>query len=783
MASTVHEILPTPPAHDLARDLGGLLGLTDLGEQPFPLRCVKVRAHIAGDCCRTVVEQCFANPYAAALEAVHIFPLPEEAAVIEFELHAGPIVVRGECRQRQQAEEEFAKACAAGRRAALLTAERADVHTVHIANIPPRTEVRVRLVLVQQLETLDGRRSWRFPTVIAPRYTPGEPIGHAGDGIQPDTDRVPDASRLQPPLRLKGGTLLDLEVTLAGPLRTLQSSQHALRIDCGDVIRVAPAARATLDRDFVLWFAAGLPDRPSACAFTDGQYTLVTVEAPGRVVAPGFPRDVVLVIDVSGSMEGAKLEAARRAVSTALHGLQLGDRFRIIAFNDRLASFRGKFVKYGNETLLAADTWLAQLDAQGGTEMLPALRAALAGHTPRGRIRTVLFITDGQASNDVELIRAVRRHDAGARLFTVGIDTAVNAALLKRLARAGGGTCELLTPFEDIEAAIARLEARFGAPVLSDLRVEGLKAEIACPAGLVVFSGRPASFLLVGTFQRLRIAGTSPQGPAEFTAEPLPIDFPLGALWARQRVAWLEDELAAEPRREGELRPEILRIALQHGIASRFTAFVAVETEQTSDGCERVVVIQPVELPDAWSEGFRAAPALDALFMLDSRPAALGSAALCAPTLKRQVRVRALGMPTRAGSAEGRDRRCAAASEPTEAVSGLGAEQLGGVLARRQSADGSFGGHVGRTAAALVALVALGNTLLAGIRRLVVVKAAAWLKPHAGEPTARLALEVLEKAQEAGAFPRDIDVASLFPCGQEGGLLKRALALEGRGRQ
>ncbi len=195
--SEIHTIQPSvalemPPD---PRGLGGLIALAEKAEHPLPLQWVRVRAAIAGDCCRTVIEQRFRNNLEVAMEAVHVFPLPDEGAVIEMELLAGDVRVVAECRERAEAEETFERARGAGRRAGLLTKERADVHALRVTNLPPHTDVTVRIVVVERLQTIDGRTRWRFPTVIAPRFLPGRPIATSGPGALPDTDRAPDASR------------------------------------------------------------------------------------------------------------------------------------------------------------------------------------------------------------------------------------------------------------------------------------------------------------------------------------------------------------------------------------------------------------------------------------------------------------------------------------------------------------------------------------------------------------------------------------------------------------
>jgi Ca-activated chloride channel family protein len=753
---------PTPalPAAPHPYGLGALLARN----LPLPLTAVRVRAGIVGSFARVEVEQRFENPYEQPLEAVHIFPLPPGGAVIEAELRAGETVVRAECRERQDARATFEGARRSGHRAALLEAERADVHTLRVTNLPPRTSVTVRIVFVETLAPVDGRLVWRFPTTIPPRYTPGLPLGHEGPGVHPDTDAVPDASRLSPPLRLEGGTRLDLEVTLAGPITSLASSLHAVRMDLnGGTVRVAPSAKATLNRDFVLAFTTAGADRAASRAWTDGRYTAVLVEPPAGSAPRTLARDAVFVLDVSGSMQGVKMEAAKRALTTALHGLLPGDRFRLIAFNHQVTAFRPGFTPYDDRSLADADRWVASLVPDGGTEMLPALQEALAEDGEADRVRTVLLVTDGQSSDEDRLVPAVAHRRNGATVFTLGIDTAVNANLLQRLARVGGGTCELCTPHDDIEGVVARLEARFGSPLASEVRVEG--GEAARPEPAVLFSGRPVAVLLEGAPSSLRVTGRLPEGSFAEEVVPALVDVPLGALWARERVASLEDRIALHPHQEEGLRAEILRIALEHGIASRYTAFVAVDRSVTVTG-ERVEVVQPVEAPADWDLlrdvlAGGGAPAVAPRAGGRMRSPSFARAA--APMAAAPLSAMALGAFPDAPLQEKTYLRDAAApiSDPA------------GELARSQSADGSFGNDVARTAAALLALVLLGNTRRGGVRQRVVLKAAAWLEARRADPLAALALEALEAA-ERGETPSPAAAWDpLYAAGLEGEVLRR----------
>ena len=766
------------------RGLGALMAQ----DKPLPLAEVRVRAEIVGSFARSVVEQRFENPYDQPLEVVHIFPLPPDGAVVELELKAGDKVVRGECRERKEARAAFDKARKAGHRAALLDAERADVHTLRVTNIPPKTPVTVRLVIVEVLTPVDGRLTWRFPTTLAPRYTPGEPTGHEGPGVMADTDAVPDASRISPPLRLSGGTRLDLEVRMAGPVKGLLSSLHAVRVDLEDGgVRVAPSAKTTLNRDFVLAFTTADPDRATARAWTDGRFTAVLVEPPAQAIPRALPRDAVFVVDISGSMAGPKMEAAKKALQSALHGLVPGDRFRLIAFDNKVEVFRPGIVPYDDRSLAEADRWIGALDARGGTEMLPALEKALDGEPEAGRVRTVLLITDGQSTDEARLVPAVANRRNGALLFTLGIDTAVNESLLKRLARVGGGTCDLCTPHDDIEAVVARLEARFGSPLAMGVTVEGGAA--ARPEPAVLFAGRPVALLMEGAPPTLEVKGELPGGRLSETVAPSRVETPLGALWARERVAWLEDRLVLRPYEEEAVRPEILRIALEHGIASRFTSFVAVDESVTVTG-ERVEVVQPVEGPADW-DMLREQTA-----MAGGPPPAAAGIALPAPAAPLPV-AHGGSIPRIFAAASGlvgevpnlemlkskkalREKEARKILADFEAELGITREapeepdDPAGVLARTQGADGSYGGDVARTAAALLALVVLGHTRRSGTRQRVVLKAAAWLEARRAEPLAALALGALEAAERGEAPKPDGAWEPLYGAGAEGRILREA---------
>lgn len=855
--------IPVPVNAHLCRrphpaGLGGLVALIEGVETALPLAEVRVRTKIVGDCARTVVEQVFDNPHDQPLEATHIFPLPEDGAVVAMTIRAGDMEVHGICKEKEQAERDFAQARQQGHRAALLTQQRDDIHTLAVTRIPPGEQIRVELEVVERLKKVDGTYRWRFPTVIAPRYLVGTPVSHEGKGVLPATDRVPDADRLQPPLRLQGGTTLDLEVHVQGPVRNLSSAQHAVSLSLEDGVRVAPTA-ATLDRDFVLAFSTAAADQVVSRAWTDGSYTLLTVEPPAESLPATLPRDAIFVVDISGSMGGVKMTAAKRALQAAVRGLGDGDRFRIIAFDNRVEPMSPDLLPFNADTLQRADAFIESLVARGGTEMLPAIQEALSGHRPANRSRSVLFVTDGQAHNEAELTAAIANRRQGARFFTFGIDTAVNSALLERLARVGGGTCELATPSDDIEEALANLEARFGSPVLDSVEVEGMST--ARLTKHAVFTGRPATLLLEGTAETLTVKATGPQGEVRLPVTPQRTGFSLGALWARERVTALQDRLLLKPFEEEALRPEILRIALAFGIVSRFTAFVAVDKGRIVDGVLKDQV-QPAEAPAQWGmlgggggapvpssapphRGGRGAPAPAKMKArrrarrTEPTPVAYGAAPeggnkgaldllrdmVGGLTGARQAKEEARSVLSNAPSRD--DKPGAPPMPPMEIASGdaldwedaeeeaddgfaafteapepapapppstaflsapkpqpermaekekqdRASANPASELARTQDADGSFGGSVARTVAALLTLLLLGHTRRTGSRRRTVAKAAAWLAGQS-DPLATLALTALAEAERGSTPSPTDDWRALVSAGREGQALEQAM--------
>ncbi|MBX6767893.1 MAG: VWA domain-containing protein, partial [Actinomadura rubrobrunea] len=479
------QISPLPDA--APPDPEGGLGALSTDRGNLPLDAVDVRASITGLVAGVEVTQGFRNPFDVPLEATYIFPLPDRAAVTALRLEAADRVVEGVLKERAQARQDYDAAIAAGRRAAIAEEDRPDVFTMRVGNILPGERVTVRLTLIQPLPYEDDQAAFRFPLVVAPRYIPGTPLDEpaAGDGTAPDTDAVPDASRISPPVLLPGfpnpvRLSISADVDPAGLRLTGISSALHVVAESGEggrtTVRLQPGER--LDRDFILRLAYAPQETASLTLVPDedseeGTFSL-TVLPTGR--HRPRPRDVVLVLDRSGSMHGWKMIAARRAAARIVDTLGTADRFAVLAFDNVVERppRLGPALEPGTDrNRFRAVEYLATLEARGGTEMLAPLRDACHLLRDSGtRDRVLILITDGQVGNEDQILADLLPRLHGVRVHTVGIDQAVNAGFLHRLAQVGQGRCELVESEDRLDEAMEHIHHRIGAPLVTDLRLE-----------------------------------------------------------------------------------------------------------------------------------------------------------------------------------------------------------------------------------------------------------------------------------------------------------------------
>lgn len=610
--------------------------LTSAGN--LPLRKMDVDVRIIGLVSSVELRQAFVNSHDVPLEASYIFPLPSRAAVQDFRLRVGDREICGVLKERGQARAEYKEAIQEGKRAAIAEEERPDVFTMRVGNIMPGESAEVVLSFSGPLQLVDSEATFRFPLVVAPRYIPGIvlPDESVGLGVSPDTDAVPDASRITPPVLLPGypnpvALALRVELDPAGldigePRSSLQTVSLVAGEEQGEgsdgapgcqVLRLEPGER--LNRDFILRFdlnGTGIGDslvlQPDAAATDEGTF-LLTLTPPPLASVGEQPRDVVFVLDRSGSMGGWKMVAARRALARMLDTLNDGDRVNVLAFDDLIEVPHEGLEPATDRRRYQTIEFLSRIEARGGTEMLRPIERALEllqatdGADQGERQRVLVLVTDGQIGNEDQLLRNVKLD--GTRVFTLGIDRAVNEGFLQRFARQGGGEFELVETEARLDEVMDRIHRRVCRPVLTDLslRADGVKLDFDSlePGRLPdLFAGSP--LLLFGRYRAatadpvLSLSATAADGQSFTTSlrGSTIAEAPLTSLWARARIRSLEDRYAISSSKK--LSKSIVDTSLRFGVLSRFTAFVAVDQKVVNEGGKLHEVIQPIEQPDGW---------------------------------------------------------------------------------------------------------------------------------------------------------------------------------------
>ncbi|CNE02660.1 Uncharacterized protein conserved in bacteria [Mycobacterium tuberculosis] len=645
-------ILPLPETEPPAPDGG--LGALSTGKGNLPLDSVDVHASITGLTAGIKVVQGFRNPFDTPLEATYIFPLPDRAAVTAMRMEAADRVVEGTLKERAQARHDYDTAVASGRRAAIAEEDRPDVFSMRVGNILPGERVTIRLTLAQPLpHESASSATFRFPLVVAPRYIPGTPLDgeRAGPGVADDTDAVPDASRISPPVLLPGfpnpvRLAVTADIDPAGlPLTEIRSALHVVSQE-GDgghtTVRLQPGER--LDRDFILRLGFATHEAAALTLVPDETATMFPPEGPDGMslaIVPEWrregtfsltvlpsgdarpsPRDMVLVLDRSGSMHGWKMVAARRAAARVVDTFRGEDRFAVLSFDnvvERPRDLGTGLVAGTDRNRFRAVEHLAALEARGGTGMLAPLDEGCRLLADPGRDRVLVLITDGQVGNEDQLLAHLEPRLQGIRVHTVGIDQAVNAGFLNRLASLGGGRCELVESEDRLDEAMEHIHHRIAAPLVTglSLRADGLDIdrESVAPSRLgALFPGVPLvitgrflgprsdSAMVEGTPSgSLSIRGTASDGtPWEQRATGIvSTDRAPTSIWARAHLRDLEDRHTVGG--SGDLEPRIVQTSLRFGVLCRFTAFVAVDSRVVTEGGTPHQVVQPVESPRGWA--------------------------------------------------------------------------------------------------------------------------------------------------------------------------------------
>jgi len=591
--------------------------------ESIPLAHTDVTLDVRGLAAAATVTQQFVNSGTAPIEAVYVFPLPHDSAVYDLEIRIGNRLIRSTIREREEAKRVYDSAKSEGKRAALVEEERPNIFTASVANIMPGDHINVRLRYVQPLSWEDGRIRLVFPMVVGPRYIPGtHAVSHIGIGWAVDTDAVSDASRITPPVRnpdSRPGHDISVSVDLDSGFEfgSINSVSHAITVRrLPDGRRHVELASGTTipNKDFVLEVQQAESTQPKTTLFlspdpSSGEtYFLLSAFPPTVQPVKRVPLEMLYMIDVSGSMGGTSITQAREALLQALDRLNPGDRFGILAFNHIYHEFAAEPLTATSENIAAARRFVQNLEAGGGTEMLPALLHVMRKSETPGYLRHIVLLTDGDLGNEEQIFDALCGNLGGARLYTVAIGSSPNFFLATKMAQFGRGTFTHIADIAEIREQMGRLLGTIESPVLTDVKLTFEGVEVAD-----VYPQRPPDLFLrqplliygrisQGHSGRVRLTARAGDQPyeANFAFDTYNASFHPGitTLWARQRVEDLIDHwrLSDEDARAG-IRAELIAHAIRYRLVTRFTSLVAVEEIVANASGASTTVPVAAELP------------------------------------------------------------------------------------------------------------------------------------------------------------------------------------------
>jgi len=590
-----------------------------------PLKHTDVQADVSGYIARVKVEQEFTNPFSEPIEAVYTFPLSHTAAVDEMTMQIGSRTIVGKILKRDDAMKAYKDAKREGKSAAKLDEERPNIFTQSVANIPPHSTIKIQITYSDLLAFHSGKYSFTFPMVVGPRYMPGSPIGAQGGGTEPDTSRVPDASLLSPPMsaqHTRAGHDISLKVNLdAGITFTdIKSELHKVTTD-----QIAPTKAVVQlqdsdsipNRDFVLnWTVGGDQVKSGYLTHKDGStgyFTMMLVPPTKPTQQQINPRELVFIVDRSGSQSGLPLQKARETMLYILDHLNPRDTFQVMSFSNGIELLFAKPQPVSADTIDEAKKYVASLHADGGTEMMQAVEIANELPAADHRLRVFAIMTDGYIGNDKQVIDFVKTTRSKSRWFSFGTGNSVNRYLIDGIAKHGGGEAEYVLLNSSSENVAKDFHDKLSSPVLTDVAVKfnGLEVADINPKILNdVWAERP--LYITGKYTKagkgsVTLSGIRGGHPYE---QKMEVDLPaanasnpsLPSVWARSEVNELmhssEDQAGQVPP---PVQKQVENLGLQYHLLTKFTSFVAVDNSENrlTPGARTIQV--PVEMPDGVS--------------------------------------------------------------------------------------------------------------------------------------------------------------------------------------
>ena len=593
--------------------------MTD-GNVSVPLTGVEVYGDITGRGARVQVVQTFRNAGDTAIEAVYKFPLPEQSAICRFQATIGDRIIEGILEEREKAFKIYDEALSQGDGAYLLDEERPNIFTLSVGNINPGSSVTIEIAYVILLDAQGPEVRFFLPTTISPRYIPNN---------MKDIDGIPATSIVNPPFGPDALYGLRLHIAVHGKngIASLESPSHPIRtrfMDTHAQVEFA-ADSAKMDHDFILTITHKEDGMNRAFMLSTAKESFMAVDLYGAVdeTTREDTREIIFVLDCSGSMNGSSIDEAKTALDILLKALEPGMRFNVYRFGETFEKLFPYSMPCDEGYLGMALRYLSMTTASlGGTEMFAPLDDIVATPVPEGFTRDIVIITDGEIANESEVIRLVQRDVNHGRVFAIGIGYGPNEYFIKQIARSSRGASELIAPNERIEPKVLGLYKK-----MRDARFDAITIQAGAdfdqyPSSPVLFGKETIS--IFGRFTGTVKQGSLPLFPPAITVTgrlgttektwSVPVqeitgdNLPIPLLWAREKIRELEEGVgAAAGSRQAErkarvTREQIVDLSRTYGIISRHTSYVAVEKREEKEKTLGEVLLRkiPVMLTKDW---------------------------------------------------------------------------------------------------------------------------------------------------------------------------------------
>ncbi len=583
-------------------------------EIPLPLKHTDVKASIAGYISTVNVTQQYQNPYESKIEAVYVFPLPQNAAVNEFLMTIGERIIRGIIREREEAERIYAQAKRRGYAASLLTQERPNIFTQSVANIEPGKQIDINIKYFNTLAYHDGAYEFVFPMVVGPRFNPlgsTNGVGAIARGKRGVSGQKTEVQYLKPGERSGHDISLAVSIDAGVEIEEIKSRSHVIQVKrpSPEKAEVMLSSRDAIpNKDFVLRYKVAGDQVKSAMMFHrdehGGHFVLMLYPPEHLKSLKRKPMEMIFVLDTSGSMNGRPIAQAKAAVERALKQLKPDDTFQIIRFSNDASQLGRRPLLASAKNVRKGLRYLRSLNSGGGTMMIEGVKAALDFPHDERRLRFVSFMTDGYIGNERQILGEVHKALDASRIFSFGVGSSPNRYLLDRMAVLGNGAVAYLGSNDSAAEVMDAFFERISHPALTDLEIDwsGLKVTDVYPTRIRdLFVGRP--IILTGRFRGtgnevVRIKGQVGDHTREM-AIPVNLDDitstyqGLPFVWARNKIADLNNRFGYSAA-----RTEIRKIALKYGLISAYTAFVAVDSSRTTEGEYGTTVNVAVPVPE-----------------------------------------------------------------------------------------------------------------------------------------------------------------------------------------